>query len=133
MGFMSPIHSQYDVIVVGGGPSGSTAAALVAQAGFRVLLLERDVEPRRKVGESLMPETYWVYDPIDAAPEVGPLPARGNGYITFGSLNNFAKLNEATLRRWAMTLSGRTLGFILDQGDEMPGTTGQERRLRRSA
>lgn len=53
---------QYDVIVVGGGPSGSTSATLIAQAGFNTLLLERDVEPRRKVGESLMPETYWVFE-----------------------------------------------------------------------
>jgi flavin-dependent dehydrogenase len=54
--------SEYHCIVIGGGPSGSTTAALVADAGFRVLLLERDAEPRRKVGESLMPETYWVFD-----------------------------------------------------------------------
>jgi flavin-dependent dehydrogenase len=53
---------KYDCIVVGGGPSGSTTAALVAEAGFRTLLLERDAEPRRKVGESLMPETYWVFE-----------------------------------------------------------------------
>src|SRR5436190_182978 len=54
--------NDYDCIVIGGGPSGSTTAALVADAGYRVLLLERDVEPRRKVGESLMPETYWVFE-----------------------------------------------------------------------
>jgi flavin-dependent dehydrogenase len=54
--------SEYDCIVVGGGPSGSTTAALVAEAGFRTLLLERDAEPRRKVGESLMPESYFVFE-----------------------------------------------------------------------
>ncbi|MEX0614206.1 MAG: NAD(P)/FAD-dependent oxidoreductase [Pirellulales bacterium] len=59
---MTPTTSTYDCIVVGGGPSGSTAAALVADAGYRTLLLERDLEPRRKVGESLMPETYWVFE-----------------------------------------------------------------------
>jgi flavin-dependent dehydrogenase len=58
---MKPQAAEYDCIVIGGGPSGSTAAALVADAGFRTLLLERDVEPRRKVGESLMPETYHVF------------------------------------------------------------------------
>jgi flavin-dependent dehydrogenase len=56
------LESEYDCIVIGGGPSGSTTAALVSDAGYRVLLLERDVEPRRKVGESLMPETYWVFE-----------------------------------------------------------------------
>jgi flavin-dependent dehydrogenase len=58
---MNSLHPEYDCIVVGGGPSGSTVATLVAEAGFKTLLLERDAEPRRKVGESLMPETYWVF------------------------------------------------------------------------
>ena len=73
----SKIHetasTEYDCIVIGGGPSGSTTAALVAEAGFRTLLLERDVEPRRKVGESLMPETYWVFE------RLGVLDAMKNG------------------------------------------------------
>lgn len=59
---MKNVNAEYDCIVIGGGPSGSTTAALVAEAGYRVLLLERDVAPRRKVGESLMPETYWVFE-----------------------------------------------------------------------
>ncbi|HEX5471739.1 MAG TPA: NAD(P)/FAD-dependent oxidoreductase [Lacipirellulaceae bacterium] len=58
---MLPSKSDYDCIVIGGGPSGSSTAALVAEAGFRTLLLERDREPRRKVGESLMPESYWAF------------------------------------------------------------------------
>lgn len=58
----TPKSNEYDCVVVGGGPSGSTTASLVADAGYRVLLLERDAEPRRKVGESLMPETYWIFE-----------------------------------------------------------------------
>jgi flavin-dependent dehydrogenase len=53
---------EYDVIVAGGGPAGATAATLVAQKGHRVLLVERDREPRFKVGESLMPATYWTFE-----------------------------------------------------------------------
>ena len=47
---------------MGGGPAGSTAAALIAEAGFKTLLVERESHPRPHVGESLMPETYWVFE-----------------------------------------------------------------------
>ena len=53
------MNSKYDCVVVGGGPAGSSAAAIVAQAGFSTLLVEREPVPRFHVGESLMPETYW--------------------------------------------------------------------------
>lgn len=51
--------SEYDAIVVGGGPSGSTAAALIAERGHRVLLLEREPMPRYHIGESLIPYTWF--------------------------------------------------------------------------
>jgi FAD-dependent halogenase len=47
----------FDVIVIGGGPGGSTAASFVAMQGHRVLLLERDTFPRHQIGESLLPST----------------------------------------------------------------------------
>ena len=54
-------YNSYDVIVIGGGPAGSTVAALVAEKGHRVLLLEREKSPIFKIGESLMPATYWTF------------------------------------------------------------------------
>ena len=54
-----PSQQDQDVIVMGGGPAGSTTATLLAQKGLRVLLLEKSRFPRFHVGESLMPETYW--------------------------------------------------------------------------
>ena len=51
-----------DVVVIGGGPSGATVATLVAKAGFRVQLLERERFPRYHVGESLIPYTFLVLD-----------------------------------------------------------------------
>ena len=51
-----------DVVVIGGGPAGSTVATLVAREGHDVLLLEREQFPRFRVGESLMPATYWTLE-----------------------------------------------------------------------
>src|SRR3982750_4623074 len=49
-----------DVVVIGGGPAGSTTSTLLAQQGLRVRLFERERFPRFHIGESLIPETYWV-------------------------------------------------------------------------
>lgn len=48
----------YDVIIIGGGPSGSTSATLLAQKGLKVLLLEKESFPREHVGESMIPLSY---------------------------------------------------------------------------
>lgn len=50
------------VIVIGGGPSGSTVSTLIAKQGYQVVLFEREKFPRYHIGESLIPETYWVLE-----------------------------------------------------------------------
>ena len=54
-----------DVVVIGGGPAGSTVSTLLAQHGCKVQLFERDRFPRFHIGESLIPETYWVFQRLN--------------------------------------------------------------------
>ncbi|MBK8267710.1 MAG: tryptophan 7-halogenase [Planctomycetes bacterium] len=58
------MKSNYDVIVIGGGPSGSTVATLLAKQGHRVLILERAKFPRHHIGESLIPYTYFTLEKL---------------------------------------------------------------------
>lgn len=59
---MTSPTSTTDVVVIGGGPAGSTVSTLIAQRGYRVELFEREHFPRFHIGESLIPETYWVLE-----------------------------------------------------------------------
>jgi protein O-GlcNAc transferase len=51
-----------------------------------------------------LPRTYWCYRPI-ATPAPSPSPAMENNFITFGCLNNFAKVSTGAIDLWAMILS----------------------------
>ena len=52
-GHISDTH--FDAIIIGAGPAGSTAAAVLAEKGRRVVILEKQKFPRYSVGESLIP------------------------------------------------------------------------------
>src|SRR6185503_4501199 len=59
-----------DVVVIGGGPAGSTVSTLIAQKGYKVELFERERFPRFHIGESLIPETYWVLQRLNMLPKM---------------------------------------------------------------
>ncbi len=68
--------NTYDVIVMGGGPAGSSVASMLAREGRQVILFEKEIFPRHHIGESLMTDTYWTFrrmgllDKLKASPFV---------------------------------------------------------------
>jgi geranylgeranyl reductase family protein len=76
---------EYDVIVIGGGPSGSAAATRLAQRGRRVLLLEKERFPRFHIGESLLPCSMPLIEELGAMPRLvaaGFLPKFAAEFVT---------------------------------------------------
>ena len=73
--------SLYDVAIVGAGPAGSSMAAVLAQRGWHVLLVERDTFPRHKVcGEFISPEAQDTLHRLELYEEIAtrkPLPLNG--------------------------------------------------------
>lgn len=61
---------QTDVVVIGGGPGGSTAATYLARAGHKVILFEREQFPRFKIGESLLPLNMPILADLGVMPEM---------------------------------------------------------------
>jgi predicted O-linked N-acetylglucosamine transferase (SPINDLY family) len=52
-----------------------------------------------------LPDTFWCYDPLDNEAAVNTLPAAEKGYVSFGCLNNFCKVNPLVLEIWARVLN----------------------------
>jgi flavin-dependent dehydrogenase len=65
-----------DILIIGGGPSGASAAAVLAEYGHKVLVLEREKFPRYKIGESLIPFTFGPLERIGMIPKM-----RQSGFV----------------------------------------------------
>jgi len=86
------IPNETDVIVIGGGPAGSTCSTLMAQKGLKVELFERDHFPRFHIGESLIPQTYFTLERLNMLPKL-----KGSHFVKKYSVqfvNQRGKLSE---------------------------------------
>src|SRR5580698_1015502 len=76
----------------------------------------------------VLPETFWCYDPLEAMPAPGSLPARERGRVTFGSLNNVLKVHEGVVDVWARVLRSvprSTITLLAPVGEARRATLGR--------
>lgn len=69
----SVASEQCDIVVIGGGPAGSTAATLLARRGYRVIALEKEHHPRFHIGESLLPMNLPIFERLGVLEKVHAL------------------------------------------------------------
>ncbi|MGH7998621.1 MAG: NAD(P)/FAD-dependent oxidoreductase [Brasilonema sp.] len=84
---MSTLPKSTQVLVIGGGPAGATAATFLAREGFDVTLMEKAVEPRYHIGESLLPSSLEILELLGAKEKIeayGFQPKNG-AYFEWGS------------------------------------------------
>jgi flavin-dependent dehydrogenase len=69
-GASTTLQNHSDVLIIGGGPAGSTAAITLAEKGYRVTLLEKARHPRFHIGESLLPANLPLFERLGVAADI---------------------------------------------------------------
>ena len=131
------MDSSYDVIIIGGGPGGSTAGTVLAQAGKKVLILERERFPRFHVGESLIPYGNEELRAIGVWPKLeagGFMPKLGAEFVTGNSVASTSILFGRYLKpQYAQTFQVERSRFdhlLLDHAAESGCEVWQESKVK---
>jgi flavin-dependent dehydrogenase len=122
--------SSWDAIVVGGGPSGASAAAILAEHGRRVLVLERERFPRYHVGESMIPFTYHPLERLGLIPKM-----KGSGFqkkysVQFTQPNGKASQPFYFFNRYDRETVAQTWQVLRSEFDQMLLNHARERGAR---
>lgn len=80
------MRGKTQVLVIGGGPAGSTAAAFLTKEGFEVTLAERETFPRYHIGESILPSCRPIFEALGVWPKVAAagFQSKGGAYFFWG-------------------------------------------------
>jgi len=74
-----------------------------------------------------MPDIFWCYNPPEDSPDIGPLPMKQNGYVTFGCFNTIAKVTPQVMETWARVLAGLPGSRLILKANALGGQAGRDR------
>lgn len=78
---MNTAINQTDILVIGGGPGGSTVATLLAEKGWQVTLLDKEIHPRFHIGESLLPMNLAIFEQLGLLDEIANIGVKKPGAL----------------------------------------------------
>lgn len=130
---------SYDVIIIGGGPAGSSSAAVLAEYGHRVLILEREKFPRYHIGESLIPFTFGPLERIGMIPKMKKSHFVEKYSVTFVQPDGrrsqpfyfFARYDRATVAQTWQVLRSEFDQMLLDNAREKGAEVREETTVNR--
>jgi len=111
------------------GYEGTTGLAAMDYLLADHLMIPQGSERHYRESVLRMPDGYLCYDPPATAPPVGPLPALKNGFATFGSFNNLAKIAPEVVSVWAEILRGAPTARLVMKYRGLGDQTVRERYL----
>ncbi|MDX1685536.1 MAG: tryptophan 7-halogenase, partial [Saprospiraceae bacterium] len=125
------MENNYDVVVIGGGPGGSTASTLLAKKGYKVALLEKEEHPRYTVGESLIPH-FWRYtDMLGVSEKIldANFIVKTGGVVSWGDHVRSVRLSDFGFDRPALHVERAEFDDILFKNAQEKGVDTFENTL----
>jgi flavin-dependent dehydrogenase len=113
------MKQDYDVIIIGGGPAGSSSAAVLAEYGHDVLIVEREKFPRYHIGESLIPFTFQPLERIGMIPKMKKSHFVEKYSVTFVQPNGKRSLPFYFFTRYDRNTVAQTWQVLRSEFDQM--------------
>ena len=116
---MAETGNNFDAVIIGGGPAGASSAAILAEHGHRVLVLEREKFPRYHVGESMIPFTYGPMERLGLVPLMKKSAFQKKYSVVFISPNGRASQPFYFFNRYDKDTVAQTWQVLRSEFDEI--------------
>lgn len=112
-------NTNWDALIIGGGPAGASAASILAEHGHRVLVLEREKFPRYHIGESMIPFTYGPMERLGLIPMMKQSAFQKKYSVQFVAPNGKASQPFYFFNRYDRETIAQTWQILRSEFDEI--------------